>query len=184
MNPAPNLFFVGPMGAGKTTIGRRVAGLLDLPFFDLDHEIELHTGATIPLIFDVEGESGFRQREQTVLAEFAARSDIVLATGGGAVLLEENRRVLGERGFVVYLETTLEDQLARLARDRKRPLLAGLDRRERLRSLAEIRNPLYREVADMTIPASHHRNAAALARQLAGELGQRWQRGSAPEFAA
>jgi len=184
MNPAANLFFVGPMGAGKSTIGRRVADLLDLPFFDLDHEIELHTGAAIPLIFDVEGESGFRQREQSVLAEFAARSGIVLATGGGAVLLEANRRALRERGFVVYLETTLEDQLARLARDRKRPLLAAPDRRERLRSLATIRNPLYLEVADMTIPASPHRNASALARQLAAELAQVWQRGSPAEFAA
>ena len=184
MNPAPNLFFVGPMGAGKTTIGRRVAELLGLPFFDLDHEIELHTGATVPLIFDLEGETGFRQREQAVLAEFAARSGVVLATGGGAVLLEENRRTLRERGFVVYLETTLEDQLARLARDRKRPLLAAPDRRERLRSLAAIRNPLYLEVADMTIPASHHRNASLMARQLASELMHVWQRGNASEFAA
>jgi shikimate kinase len=184
MNPAPNLFFVGPMGAGKTTIGRRVAELLGLPFYDLDHEIEMHTGATIPLIFDVEGESGFRQREQAVLAEFAARNGIVLATGGGAVLAEENRRCLRERGFVVYLETTLEDQLARLARDRKRPLLAAPDRRELLRTLAAVRNPLYREVADLTVPAGHHRNVVALAQRLAGELAQIWQRSPAPEQAA
>ena len=184
MNPAPNLFFIGPMGAGKTTIGRRVAELLGLPFHDLDHEIELHTGATIPLIFDVEGETGFRQREQTVLAEFAAKTGIVLATGGGAVLAAENRRLLRQRGFVVYLETTLDDQLSRLARDRKRPLLTAPDRRERLRTLATIRNPLYGEIADMTIPASHRRNAAALARQLAAELRERWQRSVAPEHAA
>ncbi len=184
MNPAPNLFFVGPMGAGKTTIGRRVADLLGLPFHDLDHEIELHTGAAIPLIFDVEGESGFRQREQAVLAEFAAKNGIVLATGGGAVLAAENRRCLRERGFVVYLETALEDQLARLVRDRKRPLLAAPDRRERLRNLAAIRNPLYREVADLTVPAGHRRNVGALARQLAAELRERWQRSAAPEQAA
>ncbi len=184
MNPAPNLFFVGPMGAGKTTIGRRVADLLGLPFFDLDHEIEEHTGAAIPLIFDVEGEDGFRQREKSVLAEFAARTGLVLSTGGGAVLAEENRRCLRERGFVVYLETTLEDQIARLARDRKRPLLAAPDRRERLRALAAIRNPLYHEVADLTVPASHHRNVVALARQLAGELAELWQRGAAPGQAA
>ena len=183
MNPAPNLFFVGPMGAGKTTIGRRVAELLELPFFDLDHEIEEHTGATIPLIFDVEGESGFREREQAVLAEFGARSGIVLATGGGAVLAAENRRLLRERGFVVYLETTIEDQIARLARDRKRPLLAAPDRRERLRTLAAVRNPLYHEVADLTVPASHHRNMATLARQLASELDERWQRGTAEQAA-
>jgi shikimate kinase len=184
MNPAPNLFFVGPMGAGKTTIGRRVADLLGLPFFDLDHEIEEHTGATIPLIFDLEGETGFRERERSVLADFAARGGVVLATGGGAVLAEENRERLRKRGFVVYLETTIDDQLARLARDRKRPLLAAPDRRERLRALAAIRDPLYREVADLTVPASRHRNVVALARQLAGELEQRWQRGPAPEQAA
>jgi shikimate kinase len=100
------------------------------------------------------------------------------------VLLEDNRRCLRERGFVVYLETTLEDQLARLARDRRRPLLAAPDRRERLRSLAAIRSPLYHEVADLTIPASHHRNVAALAKQLAGELAAVWRRGTAPEQAA
>jgi len=184
MNPAPNLFFVGPMGAGKTTIGRRVAEFLGLPFFDLDHEIEVHTGATVALIFELEGESGFRQREQAVLAEFAARDGIVLATGGGAVLAEENRRILRERSFVVYLETTLDDQLARLARDRKRPLLAAPDRRERLRSLAATRNPLYQEVADLTVPAGHHRNVVALAQKLAADLAQSWQRGPAPEQAA
>jgi shikimate kinase len=183
MNPAPNLFFVGPMGAGKTTIGRRVAEFLGLPFFDLDHEIEVHTGATVALIFELEGESGFRQREQAVLAEFAAREGIVLATGGGAVLDGVNRQVLRERGFVVYFETTLEDQLARLARDRKRPLLAAPDRHERLRSLAEARNPLYHEVADLTIPAGHHRNVVALAQKLAAELSQHWQRGPGPEAA-
>jgi shikimate kinase len=184
MNPAPNLFFVGPMGAGKTTIGRRVAELLGMPFFDLDHEIEEHTGATIPLIFDVEGENGFRQREQDVLAEFAARSGIVLATGGGAVLAEGNRHLLRQRGFVVYLETSIEDQIARLARDRKRPLLAAPDRRERLHTLAAVRNPLYHEIADLTVPASHRRNVATLTRQLAGELAELWQRGTVPERAA
>lgn len=176
MNPAPNLFFVGPMGAGKTTIGRRVAAQLGLPFFDLDHEIEAHTGATIPLIFELEGEAGFRQRERSVLAECAAREGVVLATGGGAVLDADNRRQLRERGFVVYLEATLEDQLVRLARDRKRPLLAAPDRRERLRSLAAIRNPLYREVADLVVPASRHRNVVALSRQLADELAHSWRR--------
>src|SRR4051794_4751698 len=99
MNPAPNLFFVGPMGAGKTTIGRRAAELLGLAFFDLDHLIEHHCGADIPLIFELEGEAGFRKRESTVLAEFAAREGIALATGGGAVLAEENRHVLKSRGF-------------------------------------------------------------------------------------
>ena len=176
MNPASNLFFVGPMGAGKTTIGRRVAELLGLPFFDLDHEIEAHCGADIPLIFELEGEAGFRQREGAALAELAARDGIALATGGGAVLAEANRRVLHERGFVVYLETTVTEQLARLARDRKRPLLAAPDRRERLLTLMAQREPLYRQLADYTLPAGHRGNTAQVAQRLASALAQHWQR--------
>jgi shikimate kinase len=178
MNPAPNLFFVGPMGAGKTTIGRRAAELLGLPFFDLDHVIEEHCGADIPLIFEVEGETGFRHRESVLLAEFAARDGVALATGGGAVLAEENRRVLKQRGFVVYLETTIEEQLKRLARDRKRPLLAAPDRRERLQSLAAQREPLYREVADFTLAAGHNGTVPQAAQRLAASLREQWQRGN------
>ena len=184
MNPASNLFFVGPMGAGKTTIGRRVAERLGLVFFDLDHEIEEHTGATIPLIFELEGEGGFRQREEAVLAELAARTNIVLSTGGGAVLSEANRRCLRERGFVVYLETTVEQQLARLARDRQRPLLSAPNRRERLVQLAAARDPLYREVADLIVPAANVRNVGTVANQLAARLRQEWQRGDASGQAA
>lgn len=184
MNPAPNLFFVGPMGAGKTTVGRRVADRLGLAFHDLDHEIEMHTGATIPLIFDLEGESGFRQREEAVLAELAACSNLVVSTGGGAVLSAANRRCLRSRGFVVYLETTVEQQLARLARDRHRPLLAAPNRRERLLALAAVRDPLYREVADLVVPAANVRNVGALANQLAAQLRRDWQRGDPPEQAA
>ena len=176
MNPAPNLFFVGPMGAGKSTIGRRTAELLGLPFFDLDHEVEDHSGASIPLIFDVEGEAGFRRRESAALADFAARSGIALATGGGAVLADENRHGLRERGFVVFLETSIEEQLARLARDRKRPLLAAPDRRERLQQLAAIRDPLYRQIADLTLPAGHGGSTAQVARRLADQIGEVWQR--------
>ena len=178
MNPAPNLFFVGPMGAGKTTIGRRAAELLGLPFFDLDHVIEEHCGADIPLIFEVEGETGFRHRESVLLAEFAARDGVALATGGGAVLAEENRRVLKQRGFVVYLETTIDEQLKRLARDRKRPLLAAPDRRERLQSLAAQREPLYREVADFTLAAGHNGTVPQAAQRLAASLREQWQRGN------
>ena len=184
MNPAPNLFFVGPMGAGKSTIGRRTAELLGLPFFDLDHEIEEHCGATIPVIFDVEGEAGFRRRESAALADFAAREGVALATGGGAVLAEENRRCLHARGFVVFLETTIDEQLARLARDRKRPLLAAPDRRERLEQLAAIRDPLYREMADLTLPAGHGGSTAQVARRLARQLADVWQRSTAPGAAA
>jgi shikimate kinase len=184
MNPAPNLFFIGPMGAGKSTIGRRTAELLGLPFFDLDHAIEEHCGVAIPLIFDVEGEAGFRRRETAVLAELAAADGVALATGGGAVLAEENRRCLHERGFVVFLETTIEEQLARLARDRKRPLLAAPDRRERLQQLAATRDPLYREIADLTVPAGHSGSTAQMARRLAKQLAEIWRRSAASGQAA
>jgi shikimate kinase len=184
MNPAPNLFFVGPMGAGKTTIGRRAAELLGLPFFDLDHAIEEHCGADIPLIFELEGESGFRHRESALLAEFAARDGIALATGGGAVLAEDNRRLLKQRGFVVYLETTIDDQLKRLARDRKRPLLAAPDRRERLQALATQRDPLYRDVADFTLAPAHHATVPQAAQRLASSLREQWRRGARAESAA
>src|SRR5262249_30267333 len=126
--------------------------------------------------FELEGESGFRAREQAVLAELAAQSGLVVSTGGGAVLAEANRRCLRTRGFVVYLETTVEQQLARLARDRQRPLLAAPNRRERLAELAAMRNPLYREVADLTVPAANFRNVANVATQLAAQLRQTWQR--------
>lgn len=183
MNPAPNLFLVGPMGAGKSTLGKRVAETLGLPFFDLDHEIQEQCGADVALIFDIEGECGFRRRESTMLAEFAARDGIVLATGGGAVLADANRGVLRERGFVVFLETTVDEQLERLARDRKRPLLAAPDRRERLEQLATQRNTLYREIADLTVPAGHRGSVAQVAQQLAAQLHQVWRR-SAAERAA
>jgi shikimate kinase len=179
MNPAANLFFIGPMGAGKTTIGRRVAELLGLPFFDLDHEIETRCGADIPLIFELEGESGFRQRESSVLAEFSARTGIALATGGGAVLAEANRQVLHARGFIVYLETTVEEQLQRLSRDRKRPLLAAPDRRERLLTLMAQRESLYRGLADFTLPAGNRGSTAQVAQRLAAALEQSWQRAPA-----
>lgn len=177
MNPAPNLFFIGPMGAGKSTVGRRTAELLDLPFFDLDHAIEEHCGANIPLIFEIEGEGGFRRRESTLLAEYCARDGIALATGGGAVLAEANRQQLRTHGFVVFLETTVDEQLQRLDRDRKRPLLAAPDRRERLRAMATQREPLYREIADLIVPAGHVGSTAQVAQSLATTLAQRWQRG-------
>ena len=178
MNPAPNLIFIGPMGAGKTTVGRHVAELLGMPFHDLDHEIELHTGAAISLVFDLEGEAGFRRRESAALDELAAGCGIVLSTGGGAVLAESNRRVLRERGFVIWLDASIEAQLARLARDRQRPLLHAPDRRARLEQLASERNPLYAEIADLRVASAGTGNSAHTARHIVGLLETQWQRGS------
>jgi shikimate kinase len=182
MNPAPNLFLIGPMGAGKTTIGRRIAEQLLLPFHDLDQVIEAQTGATIPLIFELEGEPGFRRRECAALEQMSALQGIVLATGGGAVLDPRNRELLAARGFIVYLETDVDTQLTRLARDRKRPLLAAPDRRERLEQMAALRNPLYSAIADMTI-RSEHEHAAHVAADLYARLQQTWQRLPAPAAA-
>lgn len=139
------------MGAGKSTIGRMLARLTRLDFVDSDSEIERRTGADIPWIFDVEGEAGFRDREQQVLDELTRRDGCVVATGGGAVLREANRRVLAARGFVVYLCTPLREQLRRTRRDRKRPLLARGDPERVLRELMATRDPLYREVADLVV---------------------------------
>lgn len=145
------VFLVGPMGAGKTTIGRQLARSLGLGFADSDTEIEARTGADIPWIFDVEGEAGFRDREEAVLAEMTTWDDTVLATGGGAVLRPANRQVLAERGFVIYLRTTLEEQLRRTRKDRNRPLLQTADPEGTLRRLFAERDPLYRSVADLVI---------------------------------
>jgi shikimate kinase len=145
------VFLVGPMGAGKTTIGRQLARSLGLGFADSDAEIEARTGADIPWIFDVEGEAGFRDREEAVIAEMTTWDDTVLATGGGAVLRPANRQVLSERGFVIYLCTTLEEQLRRTRKDRNRPLLQTPDPEGTLRRLFAERDPLYREVADLVI---------------------------------
>jgi len=177
MNPSSNLFLIGPMGAGKTTVGRRVADALGMQFHDLDHEVETRSGAEIGLIFELEGEAGFRKRECEMLDELSAGTGTVLSTGGGAVLAPENRRHLRERGFVVYLETTVEQQLRRLAHDRKRPLLAAPDRRERLLALAAEREPLYREIADLTLAAwNAGGTSAGAARRLLDELAQIWMR--------
>jgi shikimate kinase len=153
MNLPSRLFLVGPMGAGKTTVGRRLASLMGREFIDIDQEIERRAGADIPWIFDVEGESGFRDREQAVLADLAERSSVVLATGGGAVLREANRRVMAAAGAVVYLHATVREQVKRTRRDSRRPLLAGGNREQVLSDLMTIRDPLYREVADIVVDA-------------------------------
>jgi shikimate kinase len=139
------------MGAGKTTIGKYLAQHLKLRFADTDAEIEARTGADIPWIFDVEGEAGFRDREQQVVAEMTLWDGVVLATGGGVVTRPENRQALAARGYVVYLYATVDEQVRRTRRDRKRPLLQKGNPEEVLRSLMEVREPLYREIADYII---------------------------------
>lgn len=139
------------MGAGKSTIGRLLAKELKLPFKDSDKEIETRTGADIPWIFDVEGEQGFREREQAVIADLCEADGIVLATGGGAVMRPENRSALKRGGNVVYLHASVEQQIDRTARDRNRPLLRGDDPGKVLRDLLAVRDPLYREIADIII---------------------------------
>lgn len=145
---AQNIILVGPMGAGKTTIGKQLARQLGRKFYDSDRVIEERTGANIPLIFELEGEKGFRQREKAVIAELTQKQDIVLATGGGAVLDSENRDQLGCQGFVIYLSAPLEQLIRRTSKDRQRPLLQTADPRKKLAELLAIRDPLYRQVAD------------------------------------
>jgi shikimate kinase/3-dehydroquinate synthase len=146
-----SIFLVGLMGSGKTTIGRALAKKLNMRFIDSDHEIEARTGATIPVIFEVEGEASFRQREADVIRDLSALDDIVLATGGGAVLLPENRAFLKSRGTVVYLRTGITQILQRTGKDKNRPLLQTPDPRKRLEEMSRQREPLYREVADIVI---------------------------------
>ncbi|MCH4561993.1 MULTISPECIES: shikimate kinase AroK [Halomonas] len=147
----PNLILIGPMGAGKSTIGRLLAAELSRDFLDSDHEIQARCGADIPWIFDVEGEAGFRERESQMIDELTHLEGVVIATGGGAVLREENRRALRDRGTVIYLFTTVEQQLRRTAKDRNRPLLQRGDREQVLREMFALRDPLYRATADIIV---------------------------------
>ena len=151
MKTPGSLFLTGPMGAGKSTIGRQLSKQLDLPFHDSDHEIEARTGVDIPLIFDLEGETGFRKRESVVIDELTQLAGIVLATGGGAILDPANREHLGNRGKVIYLHASVNQQLKRTRMDRNRPLLQTEDPRARLEELMAIRDPLYREIASIVI---------------------------------
>ncbi|MGH8617385.1 MAG: shikimate kinase AroK [Burkholderiales bacterium] len=146
-----NVFLVGLMGAGKSSVGRMLAKRLDKAFVDCDHEIERRTGVGIPVIFDIEGEAGFRVREAALIEELTARDGIVLATGGGAVLDAHNRTLLAGRGCVVYLRAAVDELWRRTRHDRHRPLLRTPDPRARLTELLTAREPLYQEVAHVTV---------------------------------
>lgn len=155
MNPSRNLFLIGPTGAGKTSLGRRLAAHYHLAFVDLDRAIEEHTGAPVSTVFELEGEAGFRRRESALLDELAAGRDVLLATGAGAVLDPANRQVLAQRGYVLWVQASIEQQLGRLSHDTQRPLLAGADRHARLTAMAAAREPLYRDTADLVLPPAH-----------------------------
>lgn len=151
MRGSQNIYLIGPMGAGKTTVGRQLSRQLGIDFYDSDWEIESRTGVDIPMIFEYEGEDGFRKRECSVIAELTQLTPIVLATGGGAILAAENRKCLIYNGFVVYLQCSIHRQLERTTRDHHRPLLNQGNPREKLESLMKVRDPLYQSCADTII---------------------------------
>lgn len=167
MNGHENIALIGPTGAGKSSIGRLLAKQLRRPFVDLDRCIEEQAGAKVALIFELEGESGFRKREAAALAAALAETGQIIACGGGVILDPDNRQRLRERAFVVHLGVSVEQQLERLARDRSRPLLQTDDRHTRLKELAAIRDPLYTQVAHLNWPA-----CAGTAQSIAAQLAQ------------
>ncbi|MCW8931172.1 MAG: shikimate kinase AroK [Gammaproteobacteria bacterium] len=146
-----NIILIGPMGAGKTTIGRQIARRLSFDFYDSDREIEERTGVTIPLIFELEGEEGFRRREEKIISDLTNKTNIVLATGGGAVLRKENQQALKRSGTIVYLCAGIDDLLERTSKDKNRPLLQTDDPRKKLQSILTEREPIYRELADIIL---------------------------------
>jgi shikimate kinase len=170
MTEKRNIFLVGPMGAGKSTIGRHLAEQLHLEFYDSDQEIEKRTGADIAWVFDIEGEEGFRVRERDVIDDLSQYQGIVLATGGGSIINKEVRNKLSARGIVVYLKTTIEKQVARTQRDKRRPLLQKDDPEQVLRSLAEEREPMYEEVADYVIDTDDQ-SARNVANKIIQQIG-------------
>jgi len=172
---ARNIFLVGLMGAGKTTVGRLLARRLKLRFFDSDQEIERRCGVKVPLIFEIEGEAGFRGREEQAIAELTAMEGIVLATGGGAVLACDSRRHLASRGTVVYLNARPEDLYERVRHDRNRPLLATADPLERLRELHAAREAVYRGIADLVVDTGAQ-SVQLLVRDLVDRLEEQWKR--------
>ncbi len=162
MRAALSIFLIGMMGAGKSTVGVRLARRLDRAFIDVDRELEGRLGVDIPTVFDLEGEDGFRRREAQLIDELTGRGDLVLATGGGAVLLPENRQALSARGLVIYLRATPADLWQRLRRDKHRPLLKADNPRQRVFDLVEQRDPLYREIADHVVSTGRQPVEAAV----------------------
>lgn len=165
----PRLILIGPMGSGKTTVGRALASELGLAFVDVDEAIEARCGVEVDRIFEIEGEAGFRRRETQMIDELTQLNDVVIATGGGSVLSEENRVLLQTRGTTVWLKTSVQQQLRRLAKDRRRPLLQIPDRRKRLESMATIRDPLYEACADIIVQ-SINISPQAMAQRAAQEI--------------
>jgi shikimate kinase len=171
----PNVFLIGPMGSGKSAVGRQLARLLRFTFYDSDAEIEAKTGVDIAYIFDKEGEPGFRLREKESVERLTRLDGVVLATGGGAVIDADNRRVLAERGTVVYLETSVDQQLERTRHGRHRPLLNDTDPQEKLKELMLRRAALYKEIADLTVSTNGRR-----VQLVAEEIYQALHRARAP----
>lgn len=177
------IFLVGMMGSGKSTVGRRLGAVLGRPFVDADKEIETRCGVPVATIFELEGEDGFRRREAALIDDLTRRDGLVLATGGGAVLLAENRRHLRERGFVVYLKASAHDLWLRLRNDRVRPLLRAPDPRRRIAELVDARDPLYQECAHLTIATGRQaveRVVAEVVASLPAELKASCDRAPAP----
>ena len=171
----PNVFLIGPMGSGKSAVGRQLARLLRFTFYDSDADIEAKTGVDIAYIFDKEGEAGFRMREKESIERLTRLDGVVLATGGGAVIDADNRRVLAERGTVVYLETSVDQQLERTRYGRHRPLLNDTDPQEKLKELMLRRAALYKEIADLTVSTNGRR-----VQLVAEEIYQALHRARAP----
>lgn len=168
------------MGVGKTTVGRALAKKLNKRFIDSDHEIEARTGASIPLIFEIEGEASFRQRESEVIRDLTAQRDIVLATGGGAILKPENRAYLKSRGTVIYLRASVNSILQRTSQDKNRPLLQTADPRARIEQLAREREPYYLEVADFIVDTGRP-NVQSLVQTIIAQLETAAKKGPAGE---
>jgi shikimate kinase len=160
-----NIILIGPMGSGKSTIGSIIAKKLHRQFYDSDHFIENRTGVDIARIFDVEGEEGFRDRETNALNELLSQNNQVIATGGGSIMRKQNQEILRNKGYIVFLDTSINQQMQRLQRDKKRPLLQTENPRERLQALLDVRRPIYQDLADLSVKTDRR-----MARKLASDI--------------